>query len=285
MAADEVVRPWYTERPDLIAEIRADLQRHYPTLRLETNGGRAEIRGTFPILDTDGAVLDRWPVSIELPSDDPYALPIVRETGGRIPTTLDNHVIDPDGTVCVLFPEERYRSFPRGAPFRIYLDGPLRSFFTNQSHRTRGGSWVHGEWEHGAVAAVQFYKELLQSEDDVVGWRGLIAMGLGLGKRSPCPCGRRRRPVAECHADLIAVRDNLGQQTAWSRLVMALQQRFGVESPDVAIRFLQAIQRRPMGHHGCPCGSGSRIRDCHPDLRELRDAWPIPRKRRRKTRR
>ena len=284
MAADEVARPWYEEMPDLAAGIRADLQRHYPTLRLETNGGRVEIRGTFPILDTDGAVLDRWPVSIELPSDDPYALPIVREIGSRIPATLDNHVIDTDGTVCVLLPEERYRSFPRGAPFRTYLDGPMRSFFTNQSHRARGGSWVHGEWEHGAIAAVQFYKELLESEDDVVGWRGLIAMGLGLGERNPCPCGRRR-PVAECHADLIAVRDNLGQQTARARLVMALQQRFGVESADVAIRFLQAIRSRPMGHHTCPCGSGSRVRDCHPDLRKLRDAWPIRRRRRRTTRR
>ena len=284
MAADEVVRPWYEEKPDLAADIRADLQRHCPTLRLETNGGLAEIRGTFPILDTDGAVLDRWPVSIELPSDDPYALPVVREIGSRIPATLDNHVIDTDGTVCVLLPEERYRSFPRGAPFRTYLDGPLRSFFTNQSHRARGGSWVHGEWAHGAVAAVQFYKELLQSEDDVVGWRGLIAMGLGLGERHPCPCGRRR-PVAECHADLIAVRDNLGQQTARARLVMALQQRFGVASADVAIRFLQAIRSRPMGHHTCPCGSGARVRDCHPDLRKLRDAWPIRRRRRRTTRR
>ena len=143
---------------------------------------------------------------------------------------------------------------------------------------------MHGEWEHGAVAAVQFYKELLESEDDVVGWRGLIAMGLGLREPDQCPCGRRR-PVAGCHADLIAVRDNLGEEVAWARLVMAVRQRFGVESGDIALRFLQAIQSRPMGHHRCPCGSGSRVRHCHPDLRELRDAWPISRRRRRRARR
>ena len=284
MAADRLVRPWYEENPDLAADIRADLHRYYPTLRLDTDGGLAEIRGTFPILDTDGTVLDRWSVSIELPADDLSGLPIVREMGGRIPASLDNHVLDTDGTACVLLPEARYRSFPRGAPFKAYLDGPLRSFFANQSHRARGGSWVHGEWEHGAVAAVQFYKELLQSEDDVVGWRGLIAMGLGLDERTPCPCGRRR-PVAQCHSDLIAVRDNLGQEAARVRLLMALRQQFGVKSVDIAIRFVQAIQSRPMGHHTCPCGSGSRVRDCHPDLRKLRDAWPFPRKRRRRTRR
>ena len=284
MASKEIVRPWYEEKPDLADEIREGLRHHYPTLRLDTSTGRAEIRGTFPILDADGSVLDRWGVSIELPRDDPYGLPIVRETGGRIPATLGNHVIDTDGTACVLLPEERYRSFPRGAPFKVYLDGPLRSFFANQSHRARGGSWVHGEWEHGAIAAVQFYKELLQSEDEVVGWRSLIAMAIGLGERDPCPCGRRR-PVARCHPDLIAVRDNLGENASLSRLVMALQERFNVESVDVAIRFLRAIRSRPMGHHPCPCGTGSRVRDCHPDLRKLRDAWPIPRKRRRNTRR
>ena len=220
MASNEITRPWYEEKPDLADDIRKDLRRHYPTLRLDTSAGRAEIRGTFPIRDVDGSVLDRWSVSIELPREDPYDLPIARETGGRIPATLDNHMIGIDGTACVLLPEARYQSFPRGAPFRAYLDGPLRSFFTNQSHRARGGSWVHGEWEHGAIAAVQFYKELLESEEDVVGWRGLIAMGLGLREQDLCPCGRRR-PVAKCHADLIAVRDNLGEQAATGRLVMA----------------------------------------------------------------
>jgi hypothetical protein len=279
VASDEIVRPWYEEKPDLADEIRKDLRRRYPTLRLDTSAGRAEIRGTFPILDTDGTVLDRWPVSIELPSRDPYELPIVKEIGGRIPAALDNHVIDTEGTLCVLLAEERYRLFPRGAPFRVYLDGPLRSFLTNQSHRAHGGSWVHGEWEHGAIAAVRFYKELLESEDDVVGWRGLIAMGLGLLDQCQCPCGRRR-PVAKCHVDLLAVRDNLAQFTAKRRVVGAVQERFGVESV-VAVRFLQAIRRRPKGHHGCPCGSGSRVRDCHPDLRELRDAWPVSRRQRR----
>ncbi len=283
MASKEIARPWYEEKPDLADDIRKDLRRHYPTLRLDTSVGRAEIRGTFPILDADGSVLDRWAVSIELPRDDPYGLPIVRETGGRIPAIPDNHMIGTDGTACVLLPEERYRSFRRGAPFRSYLDGPLRSFFTNQSHRARGGSWVHGEWEHGAIAAVQFYKELLESEDDVVGWRGLIAMGLGLLDQDPCPCGRRR-PVARCHVDLIEVRDNLGQAAAEWRLVRAVQERFDVEE-DVVLRFLEAIRDRPMGHFGCPCGSGSRVRDCHPDLRELRDAWPFSRRRRRKARR
>ena len=284
MASNEIVRPWYEEKPELADEIRKDLRRHYPTLRLDTSAGRAEIRGTFPILDADGSVLDRWAVSIELPRDDPYGLPIVRETGGRIPATLDNHIVGTDGTACVLLPEERYRSFPRGAPFKAYLDGPLRAFFANQSHRGRGGTWVHGEWEHGAIAGVRFYKELLESEDDVVGWRGLIAMGLGLLDQDPCPCGRRR-PVAKCHVDLLAVRDNLGQSAARSRVVRAVQERFGVESVDAAVQFLQAIRRRPKGHHGCPCGSGSRVRDCHPDLRKLRDAWPASRRQRKNARR
>lgn len=284
MVSNEIVRPWYEVKPDLADEIRKDLRCCYPTLRLDTSAGRAEIRGTFPILDSDGSVLDRWAVSIELPRDDPNGLPIVRETGGRISATLDNHVIGTDGTACVLLPEERYRFFPRGAPFRAYLDGPLRSFFANQSHRVRGGSWVHGEWAHGAIAAVQFYKELLESKEDVVGWRGLIAMGLGLIAQDVCPCGRQR-PVIRCHVDLIAVRDNLGRPAAYRRLVRAVQMRFDVEALDVALRFLEAIRSKPMGHYGCPCGSGSRVRDCHPDLRELRDAWPFSRKRRRKARR
>ena len=114
--------------------------------------------------------------------------------------------------VCC-FPRNGIDPSPAELPLEPTLTDRCHSFFTNQSHRARGGSWVHGEWEHGAIAAVQFYKELLGSKEDVVGWRGLIAMGLELFDQDPCPCGRRR-PVARCHVDLIAVRDNLGQAAA-----------------------------------------------------------------------
>lgn len=273
MASERVSRHWHEEHPNLVKEIEQELARHYPTLRLDVRNGEAEVRGTFPILDDDGTELDRWQVSIALPSDYPNDLPIVRETGRRIPATLDNHILPSDGTACVLLPETRYRWFPRGAPLRAYLDGPLRAFFANQSYRARGGKWVHGEWGHGSLAAVQFYKELLGSEDDTIGWRALIAVGLGLEDAHSCPCGHRR-PVRACHPELLDVRDNLGERTALGRLVAALEEKLEIRGADATVAFLRALRRGVKGHHPCPCDSGERVRDCHPALRELNGAMP-----------
>ena len=267
-------KPWYVANPALVEQTERDLRARYPTLRLDVSGGGAEVRGTFPILDEDGTELDRWSVSITLPPAYPEDLPVVRETGGRIPARLDNHVLSSDGTACVLLPESRYRWFPVGAPFVDYLDGPLRGFLAAQSYRARGGSWVHGEWEHGALAAVRFYKELLGSDDDVVGWRALIALGLDLVDGHQCPCGRRR-PVRECHPILLQVRDNLDQAGAQARLLGALEEKAGIQGVDEAVDVLRALRRRVRGHHACPCRSGRRVRECHPALRELGGAFPV----------
>ncbi len=272
MASEGVARPWYEDQPDLVKEIERDLREHYPTLRLDLSNGEAEVRGTYPILDEQGTELDRWEVSIILPHSYPDDLPIVRETGGRIPAELANHVLSTDCTACVLLPETRFQSFPRGAPFRTYLDGPVRSFFTNQSYRAGGGDWVHGEWDHGAIAAVQFYKELLGSNEDLVGWRALIAVGLGLRETDLCPCGRRR-PVFQCHAVLKDVRDNIGERMAERHLVQALEERFRIRGKTSA-KFLLALRGDVKGHHPCPCDSGQRVRDCHPGFRELNGALP-----------
>lgn len=273
MAPPPIAVPWWETRPDLVQEIEADLCDGYPTLRLDLSPDKAEVKGTYPVKAEDGSILDRWAVSILLPPAYPDVLPVVREVGGRLIRDPDNHVQDDDGTLCVLLPETRYRAFPVGAPFRTYLDGPLQAFFASQSSRARGGAWAHGEWEHGALAAVTFYKELLGSDDDVGGWRALIAMRNGLQDDQPCPCGLRQ-PVRHCHPDLLEVRDNLAPGEARLRFARALQQKFGVSSFEEVDRYLAAIRRRPQGHHGCPCNSGARIRDCHPGIRALRDAWP-----------
>lgn len=267
------MKPWFEETPELAQEIERDLRENFPTLRLVVAGGKAVVSGTFPIEDESGNTLDRWRVLIELPAGYPYSLPIVRETGGRLVPHLDNHVVPSDGTACVLLPESRYKWFPIGAPFRQFLDGPLRSYFANQSYRAVGGRWTHDEWDHGAVAAVEFYKDLLGTADEIVGWRALIAMGFGLEEGQSCPCGRRR-PVESCHSVLLEVRDNLGVSTALRRMFQALQGKLSLSDEKMVTDFLVALRQTVKGHHPCPCGSGSRIRDCHPAFRELNGALP-----------
>ena len=83
------------------------------------------------------SVLDRWSVSIELPREDPYDLPIARETGGRIPATLDNHMIDASMALPVCcFPRHDINPSPAGPPFEPTLtDRCVRSSRTKVTGR------------------------------------------------------------------------------------------------------------------------------------------------------
>lgn len=198
---------WYERGLQQVKEIEADLRVSYPNLNLYINRGRdAEVRGTFPVRSPSGHDLDRYRVSIRLSWNYPRTLPEVREVGGRIPWSADYHV-NADGTCCVLLPEDRGRCFPEGAPFKTFLDGPLRDFFLGQSLVALGEPWPFGEWGHGKEGIYEFYRELIGTDDKATIARFLRV----LTKLTPkphwlCPCGSGKKTHRCCSAKVADLR-------------------------------------------------------------------------------
>ena len=208
-------KPWHEQLPELAEEIRRDLVDRYPNLHLYINGRSAEVRGTFPVLSEAGAALDRYRIAIDLPPDYPNELPVVFEVGGRIPRISDRHMNDVDGTCCVFLPDARWEIFPIGAPFRQFLDGPVRDFFLGQSLVERGEPWPHGDWDHGAKGIVQYYQELLQTEDSEVVVRYIAVLALNVAKgHLDCPCGSGARLRNCCHEATNDLRAKIPPATA-----------------------------------------------------------------------
>ena len=203
MAAGRIRDWWHRRNPKLVDEIRADLAGAYPNLHLFIDeDGAAEVRGTFPARSPEGRVLDRYQVRIELLPDYPRSLPVVREVGGRIPWRVDHHV-EPDGKACVLLPDDRWRCFPEGAPFKQFLDGPVHDFFLGQAIVERGGEWPFGEWSHGEKGILEYYCDLLGTEYRAVVERFLQVLSKAdLKHHWECPCGSGRR-IRRCCASRI----------------------------------------------------------------------------------
>jgi hypothetical protein len=203
-------RPWHEGQPELVDGIRADLLARYPSLHLFINeAGEAEVRGTFPVLSPEGRELDRYQVTIELHADYPDSLPVVRETGGRIPWHKDSHV-EPDGRACVLIPDDRWRSFPKGSPFRRFLEGPVHNYFLGQSLVAQGEKWPFGEWLHGPEGLLQYYQELLGTGDVRTVARFLYVLNkLNLKLHWDCPCGGGRKIEKCCKAKIIDLRKKI----------------------------------------------------------------------------
>jgi hypothetical protein len=200
-------KAWHQRNPRLVEQIRADLRAHYPNLHLFIEAdGSASVRGTFPLLSPEGRILDRYQVTIEFLYDYPKNLPIVREVGGRIPWKKEFHM-DSDGKACVLLPDERWRHFPEGAPFREFLNGPVRNFFLGQSLVALGEDWPFGEWGHGRNGVYEYYQELLQTDDRRTLVRFLYVLGkLNLKRHWDCPCGRGRKIARCCQTKIVDLR-------------------------------------------------------------------------------
>jgi hypothetical protein len=212
-----MTKPWHRSDPDYLDRESQEVGREYPTLRWRVAGEFVILDGEFPIV-AEGKVRDRYTVEITLARDHPKSLPIVREVAGRIPRKAERHM-NKDGTACVLLTDERWKSWPVGAPFIDFLNGPLRNYFICQSLVERGDPWPMQELGHGVDGIRTSYRELLGTADDEV-IRGYLAC---LSARKvkghwACPCGSGRR-LRDCHlTHVLELRQKISPADASSSL-------------------------------------------------------------------
>lgn len=178
------------------SQLQANLNRLYPDLTVSVFGSDIRIRGSFPVVH-EGRVLDRYQIEITWKSSG-VEVPMLRETGGRIPWISDRHM-SMGGYACLFVPEE-WLIKPREERTLIhYLEGPVRNYFIWQSLFEQNVDAPWGERAHGRSG-------LLQAYGDLVGFSGEAAIKECLVYLSKeklkghwrCPCGSNRR-LRDCH--------------------------------------------------------------------------------------
>lgn len=205
---------WHRQNPTLFEKEKLEVEAAFPQLHFHVDNDVVFIRGSFPVV-YEGKELDHYSIEIELPRSYPESLPIVRETGGRIPCTADRHMNSQERTACVMLPDERWRLWPQGSGLLAYLSGPLRNFFLGQSVVDTGEPWPFGEWGHGAKGIVEYYSTLLKTDDIgvIAGFLEYLAKKKTKG-HWPCPCGSGKR-LRDCHRELVRdLRDKIPRRYA-----------------------------------------------------------------------
>jgi hypothetical protein len=192
--------PWHKADPNLLEQLKAEIERDYPNLHFFIEGDIVFARGSFPI-SHEGRILDRYQIEIEFPHDYPESLPIVRETGGRIPRTADYHINSNTAEVCLFVPDERWWVLPPGSTFLEFLNGPVRNFFLGQSLVEIGQPWPFGQWLHGADGILEFYTRLLGTNELTIILKYLEYLIKPVIKGHwNCPCGSGKR-LRQCHSE------------------------------------------------------------------------------------
>jgi hypothetical protein len=207
---------WYELNPHLLATVKRDIGGEYPDLCVMIEGGAVFARGSFPVVGgTD--ILDRFLIEVEFPRDYPASIPILRETGGRIPWHESRHT-NRDGAACPIVPEEWLIRQDRDS-ILAFLDGPVKNFFLGQILVEAGKPWPFGERSHGNAGLVESYGELVGTTDPVAVRRYLDCLSKETVKGHwDCPCGSKKH-LRNCHLDKVkALRKKIAPSIARSAL-------------------------------------------------------------------
>ena len=208
-----MARPWHHADPGLFETLVKAVRAHYPDLTVCVEQDRVRVRGPFALMDSLFQV-DSYEIDIELPTDFPEGVPLLKEVAGRIPRDADHHV-NPDGSACLFVSGERWRYWPRGSSFIDFLNGPVISFLVGQALVERGEPWPFGERSHGGNGVLEAYSEMLGISDPgvVTDYLRVLARAK-LRRHRGCPCGSGR-PIRDCHIEqIVSLRGNITQREA-----------------------------------------------------------------------
>ncbi|MBD3337581.1 MAG: hypothetical protein GF353_00640 [Candidatus Lokiarchaeota archaeon] len=200
--------------------LKKQLMTDYPSLHVVEDHSLTIIRGSLFIYDsTRTRELDRYSIEIIIPKDYTRQLPLVREIGGRLPKILDRHFIPPTDIACLFFPDERYKYYPPGSTIIDFIRGPVESFFRSQTYFDLNGKWPYGERGHGLKGLIEFYSELLGTNDIIVIKKFLKYLSKEKIKGSwKCYCGSYKR-LQDCHfSHLSKFKNKISRQQARNTL-------------------------------------------------------------------
>lgn len=187
--------PWFERDPASLRALEHTLRARYPTLHVFLENGTCHVRGTIAMVEND-----RYQLEIELPDDYPNSLPLVWETGGRIPWELDRHVL-PIGALCLGVPLRLGIALKGRFDIESILEIPVRNFLIGNSLVERGEDWPHGDRAHGVAGILEEFDELIGTDDKMRVSRFLLDVLQGkIRGHWPCPCGSGL-VLRKCHRE------------------------------------------------------------------------------------
>jgi hypothetical protein len=175
--------------------------------------GVTVLAGTFDFeASWEGVVVkDSYDLRIEVGSY-PEALPVVFETGGRIPRRMDEHVFESSGRLC-LGSELRLRQIlGPNLNLMTFAEQCVVPFLYAATRRVSEGRYVFGELPHGRAGLFEDYQVILgvQGEPAVRAALRILAIKRSTADGHPCPCGCGKR-LAQCaYRDRIEALRQLG---------------------------------------------------------------------------
>lgn len=133
---------------------------------------------------------DSYNLSIRIPSNFPFHIPIVEEVGGKIPRDHNFH-INPDNTLCLGSPLRLFKKLIKNPTINVFAEECLVPYLYAVSYKLQnGGGFIFGELAHGQRGIIDDYTQLfrLRTRDQVFYALWLLGVNKRLANKQKCPC-------------------------------------------------------------------------------------------------
>jgi hypothetical protein len=187
---------------DRIARWRVtDVLAKYPGLRLTnaTDGG-VQIAGVLTFLAQQPGtecLQDEYHIQLVVPRAFPNAIPLVRETGGRIPPGF--HTLT-DGSLCLGSPTRLRLHLVNDPTLLGFVERCIIPYLYGRTYFERNKTMPLGELDHGTPGIRQDLALLFGTTRTgrVEDFARLTALKKRHANKRPCPCGSGYR-LGRCH--------------------------------------------------------------------------------------
>lgn len=147
-----------------------------------------------------------YQIQLTVPKSYPLKIPVIRETGGRIPPSFHTN---PDGTLCLEAPIKLYLDFNENPTLLHFINKCALPYFYSFSYMENFGQLPFGERAHGGQGLIQMYKEFFQLGDDqiIISLIKILAENAYKGSQL-CPCHSGNK-LYKCHGPALKKIQNL----------------------------------------------------------------------------
>lgn len=167
-----------------------------------------------------GVELDEtYSVEIRISRRFPDVVPVVFETGGRIPMSFHRN---PDESLCLGAPTALRLALSQSPTIGGFIDTVVMPYLYGHAYHTRFGVMPYGELLHGRAGLEQHFRTYFRvpAATNIAALLVLVGLRRRVANKRPCPCGSGRR-LGRCHhSEVNRARKALGR--AWFRGQLAL---------------------------------------------------------------
>lgn len=187
-------------KSDLIKSQALQLTQKYKGLELyEGENCACQLKGVLAFKgEFKGIIItDAFDIEIQVSPDYPDKLPVVKETGYRVPREF--HINPGENTLCLAAPLAVKIQFSLDRTLLGFVENLVIPFFFNYVHLQESGNLPFGERSHGIQGILEFYSDFFQCPDQEVILRLLKILGTsGYQGYEKCPCWSGKN-LRNCH--------------------------------------------------------------------------------------